>query len=213
MAEQSAKNKRSQALSNFTRCHNILTPLLANPDSPSIVVTPQFEKLQVLWEKLEAAQDSYIELVTNIDVDIDPNGIAYINNAGDRYAESLQAYSEYVNKCQAKENDEKKKAVESLKQEEKERLKTEAEEQKLADELLKAEGLKIGFETTKSKLLSTIAVFKDSNENLHDTLAEASDSDKRRELNRLESDFKSLQDKWVLFSSLDSLKDIKAEKN
>ena len=105
MAEQSAKNKRSQALSNFSRCHNLLTPLLANPDSPSVVVIPMFEKLKVLWEKLEAAQDCYIELVTDIDVDNDPSGVAYIDNAGDRYAESLLAYSEYVNVCKVKESE------------------------------------------------------------------------------------------------------------
>ena len=64
-----AKNIRSQALANFTRCHNILTPLLADPDNPSIVVTPQYEKLKVLWEKLQGAQDSFIELATDIEME------------------------------------------------------------------------------------------------------------------------------------------------
>ena len=69
MAELTAKNKRSQALANFTRVHNILTPLLANLDTPSSLVKPQFLKLQEMWDKLEAAQDVYIELVTTIDVE------------------------------------------------------------------------------------------------------------------------------------------------
>ena len=123
MAELAAKNKRSQTLSNFTRTHNIVEPLLANTDSPSVLVNSQFLKLQETWAKLEEAQDGYMELVTNIDVETDANGIAYLDDAGERYTKALHAYAEYLKKVAVKESLEKKKEAASSKLEEDERLK------------------------------------------------------------------------------------------
>ena len=88
-----AKNKRSQALSNFTRTYNTLTPLLNNANAPLTVVNPQFAKFQNCWEKLEAAQDAYIEHAMGIDVDTDPNGVVYLNELGDRYSIALNSYT------------------------------------------------------------------------------------------------------------------------
>ena len=188
-----AKNKRSQALSNFTHVHNYLTPLLANTDNPPVLVDPQFAKLQLAWEKLEAAQDVYIEQATDIDVDTDKNGIAYLDDAGVRYTNALHAYAEYLKSREAKDSDDKKRAAADSKLEEDERLKAEAQERKLADEVLKTEEMNSKFETSKTRLMSGMTAFKESCDNLQDILGDASDVDKRRELDRLESDFKDLQ--------------------
>ena len=212
MAELAAKNKRSQALSNFTRTHNIIEPLLANTDSPSVLVNSQFLKLQETWAKLEEAQDRYIELVTDFDVETDANGIAYLNDAGERYTNALHAYAEYLKKVAVKESLEKKKEAASSKFEGEQRLKTEAQERKVADELLKTAELDAQFESSKARLVSIMTAFKDTNVDLQDTLAEASDSDKRRELDRLESDFKGLQEELISFSSIDTSKNIDTEK-
>ena len=91
-----AKKQRSQLLGNFTRAPKTLTPLLNTADAPLTVVNPLFEKLQNCWEKLEAAQDTYIELVTDIDVDTDPNGVVYLDEPNDRYSNALNSYTQYL---------------------------------------------------------------------------------------------------------------------
>ena len=55
-----AKKRRSQALSNFTRSANVFDSLIAE-SSPSELVKPQFEKVVSCWDKLEAAQEVFIE--------------------------------------------------------------------------------------------------------------------------------------------------------
>ena len=68
--------------------------------------------------------------------------------------------------------------------EEDERLKAEAQERKVAEEMLRAEELSAQFETAKGRFMSLITVFNEANSNLQDTLNEASCDDKRRELKR-----------------------------
>ena len=203
-----AKNKRSQALSNFTRTYNTLIPLLNNADAPPIVVNPQFTKFQNCLEKLETAQDTYIELVTDIDVDTDPNGVAYLDEPGVRYSTALTSYAEYLRKREVKDELDRKKVAAASRLEEDERLKTEAQERKVAEELLRTEELNTQFESAKTRFSSLITLFNDANSNLQDTLQEACCDDKRRELNRLESEFKDLQAEWVTLSTIDSSKDI-----
>ena len=77
MDENRAKKIRSNCLSNFTRSANTFDALY-NDEAPIDILTGAFEKVQSCWEKLEAAQDSFIEL-TAIDVDTDAMGIAYLN--------------------------------------------------------------------------------------------------------------------------------------
>ena len=65
-----AKKRRSQAKSNFTRNVNALEVLIAGSET-LLVVTPQFEKVKTCWEKLETAQEEFIDR-TDIDIDEDP---------------------------------------------------------------------------------------------------------------------------------------------
>ena len=203
-----AKNKRSQALSNFTRTYNTLTPLLNNANAPLTVVNPQFAKFQNCWEKLEAAQDVFIEHAMGIDVDTDPNGVKYLDEPGDRYSIALNSYTEYLKKREENDELDRRRVATASRLEEDERLKAEAQDRKVAEEQLRIEELNARFESAKARFTSLITVFKETNSNLEDTLDEASCDDKRRALNRLESEFKDLQAEWVAFSSIDSSKDI-----
>ena len=93
MAADLSKKKRSQALSNFTRAHNELITYI-DESAPPVLTTPQFEKVESCWEKLEAAQDDFIEH-TDIDVDTDPLGVAYLDEPGTRHGAALKRYAEY----------------------------------------------------------------------------------------------------------------------
>ena len=166
-------------------------------ENPPVLVNPQFVKLQVAWEKLEAAQDVYIEQATDNDIDTDANGITYLDDAGVQSTNALHAYADYLKNREAKDTRDKKRAAADSKLEEDERLKAEAQERKLADEVLKTEEMNSKFETSKTRLMSGITAFKESCDDLQDILGGASDTDKRRELDRLESDFKDLQEEWI----------------
>ena len=61
MMADAAKKRRTQAKKNYTRALNIFNTLLAE-ESPADLVKPQFDKLTSWWDKLEAAQDEYVEL-------------------------------------------------------------------------------------------------------------------------------------------------------
>ena len=82
---------RSQALSFFTRNLNSLNNLL-NASSPLDVVIPQFEKVQKCWEKLESAQERYVDKC-DIDIETDKDGLMYLDEPGERHDAVLLKYS------------------------------------------------------------------------------------------------------------------------
>ena len=53
------KQKRKTALSTFTRNETILA-LMFRKNSPSALITTQFNKLSSAWEKLEEAHDNFL---------------------------------------------------------------------------------------------------------------------------------------------------------
>ena len=61
------KKKRSTALGAFTRNENAINVMI-DEKSPTHIVTPQFEKLQACWNKLEDAHDAYIESLEDEDL-------------------------------------------------------------------------------------------------------------------------------------------------
>ena len=71
------KKQRTVALRNFLRNMKSLIDMLET-ESPEELVLPQYQKFQACWEKLEAAQDAFLT-VTELDVETDPNGFAYID--------------------------------------------------------------------------------------------------------------------------------------
>ena len=206
MAADLSKKKRSQALSNFTRAHNELITYI-DESAPPVLTTPQFEKVESCWEKLEAAQDDFIEH-TDIDVDTDPLGVAYLDEPGTRHGVALKRYAEYLKKEKVEETRQLEHAAIHQKVVEVERLRTEAREQKLLEDELKAQELVTKFESAKAGFTSRIGTFGELNKDIQVTLGDASDTDKRKEWNRIESDFKALETELHELSALDPSKDL-----
>ena len=173
------KKKRSQALSHFTRAYNELTTYI-DESAPPVLTTRQFEKLESCWEKLEAAQDVFIE-ETDIDVDEDPLGIKYLDEPGARHASVLKRYAEYLKKAKVTETRDLEESAANQKLAEEDRLRTEAEQRKVADDLKKAEELNVKFESAKTGFLSRVSAFKELNADIQTTLTGASDADKGEE--------------------------------
>ena len=61
------RKKRSTALGAFTRNEKAIH-VMFDENSPTHIVTPQFEKLQACWNKLEQAHDAYVESIDDGDL-------------------------------------------------------------------------------------------------------------------------------------------------
>ena len=88
---------RASAKSKFTRQETLLTELLHNRSAKAIV-TPQYEKFVEYWQKLEDAQDRFLE-VTDIDVEEDADGLKYLDGPSLWYRNLVKDYSEFVRKA------------------------------------------------------------------------------------------------------------------
>ena len=95
MAEK-VKRDRSTALRNFTRNLNTLNELFKEADIGNLV-TPQYEKVKVCYEKLEDAQDAFISAADQgMDIDNDPDGYPYMDDASAKYNAMLKEYAGYL---------------------------------------------------------------------------------------------------------------------
>ena len=152
-----AKKRRSQAKSNFTRSVNVLETLIAGSET-LLVVTPQFEKVKTCWEKLELAQEEFIDR-TDIDVEEDPEGIKYLDGPGDSHLRALKAYSEYYMRVEKDKllNDQQKEDED--KQAENERKEKEYRERKEAEDKSKAEEIRVAFDIAKAEFMSMVGTF------------------------------------------------------
>lgn len=206
-----AKKRRSLAKSNFTRSFNALEVLIAGSET-LLVVTPQFEKVKSCWEKLEAAQEEFIDR-TNIDVDEDPEGVKYLDGPGDAYLRAMKAYSEYYMRVE-KDNDLNDQLKEDAdKQAENDRIEKENRERKEAEDKRKAEELRAVFETAKAEFTSMVVTFKSMSLATKDSVDGAADSDKRSALSKLENEFQTVKSKLVHLSGIDPSEDIEAQKD
>ena len=104
------KKIRSQTLSNFTRNVNSLISLL-DCSAPSVLVSPQFNKMKSCWDKLESAQESFIA-TTEIDIDTHQDGLAYLDEPGRKLGEVVSRYSEFLEQERESEKVERQKKVE-----------------------------------------------------------------------------------------------------
>ena len=206
-----AKNCRSQAKSNFTRAYNHFNKLIDN-SSPSELVKKQFEKIMSCWDKLEMAQDDFI-MKTDIDVDAEEDGIAYLDAPGENHSDAMERYSEYLKTVKVVEVQEMEKQAGEKKLAEDERVKTEAQDRKVAEEQLKVEERNTKFDSSKAEVLSMVDAFNGMNVSIKDSLTDASEEVKREEWGKIETDFKTLQSKLVTFSSIDPTRDIKDVKD
>ena len=125
------KKKRSQALSNFTRNVTTFNSLLGD-SAPSILVRPQFDKVQSCWEKLELAQECFIEK-TDIDIDTHKDGLAYLDEPGNTHSEILHQYSEYLKGGEEDDKHKKEREEEQVRLLEEEKRKRASNEMRIAE--------------------------------------------------------------------------------
>ena len=192
MADVAAKKCRSQAKSNFTRAITVFNNLV-NAKSPLNLVTKQFDKVMSCWEKLEAAQDEFTDK-TEIDVDSDANGVAYLDEPGLKHAEAMNSYSTYLTEMKTLETT----------------VANAAEEQSKQMKVLERD---TKFNSMKAEIESIIETFNGVNINIKDSLEDATDEVKREEWNKIKTDFNNLQSKVVTLSSIDPTKDIQDVKD
>ena len=199
------KRKRSQALSNFTRSVNIFNSLIDDNASP-ILVTPQLEKLNSCWEKLEVAQDNFIG-VTDIDIEMDKDGLIFLDEPGIRHGAALIRYSAFLKGEKDNEAMSLQRKAEEDRLLEEERRKTAAAETKVAEDAKLQEERERRFASNKAEFFSEVDAFKRLNLGLVDTLAESSGADMRFEWQKVKSDFKGLKDKMVRVVGIDHMQD------
>ena len=136
------KKIRSQALSNFTRNVNSL--------APSVLVSPQFNKMKSCWDKLESAQESFIA-TTKIDNDTHQDGLAYLDEPGRKLVEVVSRYSEFLKQERESEKVERQKKVEEDSWLEEERRKRIALETKIAESQRVEDECKRRFDSGKAE--------------------------------------------------------------
>ena len=204
MADQE-KKKRSQALSRFTRNINILAKLL-DEDAPTEVVAPQFETVKTLWQSLEDSHDDFIE--KSEDVEENDGGLGYLDEPGERHATILVRYSAYLKGKVQLERETENKKVEADRLLDEERRKREVRELKEAEDVKKKEELNAKFEALNLEVAAGVETFKRVTSGMKDSLKEASDKDKRDHWVKVESEFKSLKDKYMELASMGNFGDM-----
>ena len=204
-----AEVDRSNALRNFTRNLNTLNDLFED-SAVNELVTPQYEKVKQCFEKLEDAHDRFISVVdiSTINLETDDKGFQYIDEANGKYNEALKKYSSYLKTTDAVLRDEA---------EQKEKAKAEAEretQQKLEEDraekeqqLRKAERHD-KFVSAAAELRLALESFTRVNTGFDSSLGAASLSDKRKEWNRIQSEFSTLKEQVIVVAGIDPSEDM-----
>ena len=200
------KKKRITALSNFTRANNIFKSLIADKAS-AVLVTPQFQKVNSYWEKLEVAHDEFIEATDLDNIETDKDGMLYMEAPGEEYAATVRVYSTFLNGAAEKEDYDQRRMADEDRAKEVDARKCMQAEKKEAELQLSQEKLKAVFDSAHAELDSSIDSFNRLSLTLVDTLAEASDADKRSEWKRYEADFHSLKDQLTKLHGIDHSQD------
>ncbi len=211
-----SKNCRKQAKANYTRASNVLKDLIGLSSSPELV-NKQFNKAMDCYDKLEAAHDEFIA-ITDIDIDTDKDGLAYIEEVGKCHTELISSVATFLKDAKTVEDSEIKKAAEDKKTAKEARIKAEAQERLATEEKLRFDKLNARFESGKTEIDLLIDTFNEMHANTEESLKDSSDHVKREEWGKVENDFKALLLKFVTFSAIDPTKDIgviktKFEKN
>ena len=190
------KRKRATALGAFTRNENHLNAMLDDA-SPIHIVTPQFEKLQTCWDKLEQAHDNYIESIAG---DIDEETEKSLDDPGKRYQDIVKRYSEYFKNSTVADR-------ESAREKEQKDREAENTLKKEAEEIARKEEAKIRFDNEKAEIQMSISAFNRLAVSLK-TVDEASDSDKRSQLTKLETEFNLIKGQLIKCAGIDHNNDM-----
>ena len=191
------KQKRKTALGNFTRTENTMK-LMFDKNCPSNIVTAQFQKLSAAWEKLEEAHDNFLVSIVG---DVDEDDENYLDAPLARWNAIVERYSDHVNQSVDTERTEEQE-LQKKNREEEEKLKQEAQEK------MRKKEAKVRFDAERAEMVVCVAAFKRLVVSLTDSIVEASDWDKRRELEKLEADYSKLKSRFSKLPGIDSSQDV-----
>ena len=208
MAAVEKKSQRATAKSIFTRCINKLNNILDNNVTQAELVTPLFEKVNQCYETLEDAHNEYIAVATDINIEEHADGNAYMEKIDESHNKVVVRYSEFL-KTAAKQ--EQLDVQEAKLQEDKrirEEHKTIEAEKKAAEELKLKEERAERFGTQKAQLLTSIAAFNRMTVSLKVNLKDVSGADRRREWDKVETEFSSLKSNLTQLVGIDHSLDV-----
>ena len=209
MAPAEKKTQRATAKSNFTRYVNKLNNLLDSDVTQAELVTPLFEKVNKYYDHLENTHNEFLA-VTDINIDEDADGVAYMEKVDKTHDAIVIRYSEFLKNATKQEQLD----VREAKREEEERVREERKameaETKATEELRLKEERAEKFATQKAQLLTSIAAFKRMTLSTKDNITGISGVDKRREWEKIESDFMSLKNDLNQLVGIDPSFDVAA---
>ena len=200
------KKLRASAKGRFTRQEKHLTELL-DDNSAKVIVTPQFDKFVDCWDKLEDAQDAFIE-VTDIDVEEDADGVKYLDGPSERYRALVKRYAEYLKKANTSDQEELQKTEESARASEETSRKQIQSEKRSAEEEVQKQQRDANFRSAKAELETSIDSFKRLAVGLKDSVTNSPDSLKRQELEKVDNEFTLLKGQLAKLAGVDETQDI-----
>ena len=196
---EASKKRRTVALGTFTRNENNLNAMIEDA-SPKHIVTPQYEKVQACWNKLEEVHDAYIE---SVEGDITDEDLNKLDEPNVRYRAVVKRYSDFL---KISDNVERT----DLQQKEKENRDAEevirkqvATEKKMAEEDQYKEEIAAKFKSAKAELETGIDAFNRFVKSMKDAVVDVTDSVKRSELGKVEAEFKELKSQLVKLTGID----------
>ena len=204
------KKARSAALNKFTRNRKALDDLL-NAAAPGSLVNPQFEKFKTCYEILEDAHDAFIA-ATDIDVETDNNGFKYMDDPSALYNELVTRYSQSLTGFDEQERGHRKQREKDDREAEAENRRAVENERIAAEEQVRAGELKAKFDSEEAKLKSAIDSFVRLNTGLKDSVGDASVIFKKKEWQKVETEFDSLKDQFVRVTGMDPTQAVDAIK-
>ena len=200
------KKQRSAALSKFTRNLNSLTNLL-DSNSPGSLVNPQFDKLKTCYENLEEMHDAFIT-ATEIDVETDKDGFAYMDGPSDQYNAIMKRYSDSLAVFAEEERGQRKVREHDVREAEMENRRLIETEKRAAEDKAQVEELKTKFDSEEAKLNSAIDSFVRLNTGLKDAIGDASVIFKKKEWQKIDKEFESLKEQLLTVTGMDPTQNV-----
>ena len=194
-------------MKNFTRSVNNFNVLI-DDSALTDIVTTTYLKIQSCWEKLETAQDAFVEVV-DIDATANPEGIDFLDEPADRYQKVLTAYSTtFMKKATIDDQAFQKMQEENNTKAEDSRREKELETAKSVESDKVQEEKDNQFECSTAEFDLAVNAFARRNDEVQNVVGDASDSDKQRELRKLDDDFELLRKKLFELGGIDPSKDV-----
>ena len=195
-----AKRVRTQCMRNFTRSVNQFNEAHSK-NLPLDLVTKAYDKVEMWYNKLEAAQDEFVMVAEEEAED-------YLTGAGDSFQKALIAYGKFKKRSVDEERSfQEDQAVQNQRVEDDRKAK-EDEEARAASQLKLREERKTKFEEDKVEFELAMDNFARVNAKIQEVVAGASDCDKRQKLKKLQDEMDSLKYKLVALGKTDHNEDL-----